>query len=267
MGRAGVGQTNTISTKPPALKAAPHKQSCVPYPSPPERSEKRSSQTHGSRSSEQTDWLHKSSPTTGRCSRKTTFFRLAHPFCEPWRITPLFSAKDVPYCQDNTSLPSIGGLRSDPHRTVKQLSADKWVTRQLPRHSAFESQTEPGQRDEVGMNKSPVPQKEQTRRRPAFATQSSSRTWDALLNFLSPTTFTDTGRAYWPRLPHPTCCALRFSQPLDALILQYPSGLIASRCRSWGSYSSEVFLPRKPNISRLVMPLLTFLPKQWPSGV
>ena len=159
MGQAGVGQTNAVSTKPPALKATPHKQGCVPYLSTPVRSEKCSIQTHGSSASEQTDWPHESSPTTGRCSRKTTSFRLAHPFCEPWRITPPFSAEHMLYCQDNTTWPPIGGNRYDPHRTVKQHSADKWVIRQLPRHSAFESQREPGQRDEVGMNKSPVPKR------------------------------------------------------------------------------------------------------------
>jgi hypothetical protein len=40
--------------------------------------------------------------------------------------------------------------------------------------------------------------------------------------------------ACWPGLPRPTACALRFSQPLDALSRPVPAGLVSCRIRSWG---------------------------------
>jgi hypothetical protein len=55
----------------------------------------------------------------------------------------------------------------------------------------------------------------------------------------------------------PHRCALRFSQPPDALLLPEPSGFISLRWHSWGLFPSEVFPRRSPNASRLVVPLLT----------
>jgi hypothetical protein len=52
-----------------------------------------------------------------------------------------------------------------------------------------------------------------------FAPSASLRTWQQPL---------------WTGLPHPTACVLRFSQPLDALIRQAPTGLVSCRIRSWG---------------------------------
>jgi hypothetical protein len=45
-------------------------------------------------------------------------------------------------------------------------------------------------------------------------------------------------------LPHPTACAFRFSQPLDALIRPEPAGLVSCQIRSWGSPSRAFLLPR-----------------------
>jgi len=60
------------------------------------------------------------------------------------------------------------------------------------------------------------------------------------------------------KLPPPPVCALRFSQPLSALVLSHRSGFVSPRWRSWGSFPSEVFPRWKPNASRLVLPLVVF---------
>jgi hypothetical protein len=45
----------------------------------------------------------------------------------------------------------------------------------------------------------------------------------------SPSTFWIVWSPLHPSLPHPVRCAFRLSQPLDALLLQTPSGLVSCR--------------------------------------
>jgi hypothetical protein len=79
---------------------------------------------------------------------------------------------------------------------------------------------------------------------------------------LSPSAHKATGSHQATGLPHPPRCALRFSQPLDALLPPLPSGLVSSRSRSWGLNLSEVFPRWTPSTSRLVVPLVTLPPKR-----
>jgi hypothetical protein len=54
--------------------------------------------------------------------------------------------------------------------------------------------------------------------------------------------FPHAAAAWWPGLPRPTACVLRFSQPRDALIRPVPVGLVSCRIRSWGC-ALQSFLP------------------------
>jgi hypothetical protein len=55
------------------------------------------------------------------------------------------------------------------------------------------------------------------------------------LRFSSPSASPRTRQQlWWPGLPRPTACVLRFSRPLDAFIRREPAGLVSCRIRSWG---------------------------------
>lgn len=88
------------------------------------------------------------------------------------------------------------------------------------------------------------------------------RAWDALLSFLSPSAYeareSHSRRGCLPRL----WCVLRFSQPRDAFLPPVPVRACFIPVTLLGLFPSEV-LPRvTPNASRLVVPLLTFLPRE-----
>jgi hypothetical protein len=64
-------------------------------------------------------------------------------------------------------------------------------------------------------------------------------------------------RSRRPGLPHPTTCALRFSQPLDALVRPVLTGLVSCRIRSWGC-ALQSFAPlAQPYAVSSADPLLT----------
>lgn len=71
-----------------------------------------------------------------------------------------------------------------------------------------------------------------------------SRVWDALMSFCSPSAH-QAAESHLRRvcLTH-LCCALRFSQPLDALLPPQPLGFVSPRSRSWGLDPSKGF-PRR----------------------
>jgi hypothetical protein len=60
----------------------------------------------------------------------------------------------------------------------------------------------------------------------------------------------------WTGLPHPAACALRFSQPLGALIRLEPAGLVSCRIRSWGCALQSVAPPVQPYAVSGADPLL-----------
>jgi hypothetical protein len=79
------------------------------------------------------------------------------------------------------------------------------------------------------------------------------------MRFLSPTASPRSGqRLCWPGLPHPTACASRFSQPLDAFIRPEPGGLVSCRIRSWGCALQSFPPPVQPYAVSGALPLLTF---------
>jgi hypothetical protein len=105
---------------------------------------------------------------------------------------------------------------------------------------------------------------------------------------LSPTTLSVAWSPLTPGFPHPVRCAFRLSQPLDALLLQTPSGPISYRLRPWGSplqsffptpsqdtlSSSSALLPLHPRVARLqgLLPGRGFAPRTpifqgWPGAV
>ena len=70
-----------------------------------------------------------------------------------------------------------------------------------------------------------------------------------------------------PGLPHPASCALRFSQPLDALLPPNPLRVCFTSITLMGFDPSEGFPHRQESASQQLVPLLTFIPKNAPSGV
>jgi hypothetical protein len=77
-----------------------------------------------------------------------------------------------------------------------------------------------------------------------FAPTASPRTEQRLLN--------------WPGLPHPTACASRFSQPLDALVRPVPAGLVSCQIRSWGCALQSLAPPSQPYAVSGAVALLPF---------
>jgi hypothetical protein len=65
---------------------------------------------------------------------------------------------------------------------------------------------------------------------------------------------------------HRSCCALRVSHPLDALLPARSAGLVSSRYRSWGSPFEALILSRSRTPSRTPLPSWSWLaaPKRCP---